>query len=337
MEGPDHAASLEPEEFGNLVTAVREVEEALGRGDHRYLSQGELINKENLAKSIVAAADLNEGTVIKLSDLDVKSPGQGLSPQKIDDLVGLTLQRDMKKDDYFFDSDLQLNRIEPRDYSFRRPWGVPVRYHDFKEYSSTLKPKVWEFHLSYTDMELDPAQYLTICDSIELVVHAPELFANSMLMDLAAADVELRDKSVVETQRVIDLTKSLKKFFPKTQRPLIVANIGGFSMDAPLPREERTQLYENFANSLERLNLNGVELIPQTMAPFPWHFGGQRYQNLFLESDDIHEWCDRLGLRMCLDVSHSMLACNNLNIDFYQFIEVVAPTLHIFTLVMQLD
>ena len=52
-------------------------------------------------------------------------------------------------------------------------------------------------------------------------------------------------------------------------------------MDAPLPREERTQLYENFANSLERLNLNGVELIPQTMAPFPWHFGGQRYQNLF--------------------------------------------------------
>ena len=52
--------------------------------------------------------------LLKLSDLDVKSPGQGLSPQKIDDLVGLTLQRDMKKDDYFFDSDLQLNRIEPR-------------------------------------------------------------------------------------------------------------------------------------------------------------------------------------------------------------------------------
>ena len=76
-------------------------------------------------------------------------------------------------------------------------------------------------------MELDPAQYLTICDSIELVVHAPELFANSMLMDLATADVELRDKSVVETQRVIDLTKSLKKFSQNT-KALIVANIGGF-------------------------------------------------------------------------------------------------------------
>ena len=40
--------------------------------------------------------------------------------------------------------------------------------------------------------------------------------------------------------------------------------------------------YNTFGNSLQELNTEGVEIIPQTMAPFPWHFGGQRYQNLFV-------------------------------------------------------
>ena len=56
MEGPDHAASLEPEEFKTLVAGIREIEAARGRLAERALSQGELINRENLAKSLVAAA-----------------------------------------------------------------------------------------------------------------------------------------------------------------------------------------------------------------------------------------------------------------------------------------
>ena len=53
-------------------------------------------------------------------------------------------------------------------------------------------------------------------------------------------------------------------------------------MDSPLPSSDIPNYYERFSNSLSKLDLAGVELIPQTMAPFPWHFGGQRYQNLFV-------------------------------------------------------
>ncbi|MFX6888206.1 SAF domain-containing protein, partial [Acinetobacter baumannii] len=78
--GPDHAASLEPGEFKALVSGIREVEAARGEKlAERALSQGELINRENLAKSLVAARDLSVGTVISESDIAVKSPGQGLS------------------------------------------------------------------------------------------------------------------------------------------------------------------------------------------------------------------------------------------------------------------
>ena len=106
---------------------------------------------------------------------------------------------------------------------------------------------------------------------------------------------------------------------------MIVANIGGFSMDSPLPAEVITEYYERFARSLGELDMDGVEMIPQTMAPFPWHFGGQRYQNLFVKAEEIAHWCEKLKLRMCFDISHSRLTCNHMGADFYEFSRRIAP------------
>ena len=63
-------------------------------------------------------------------------------------------------------------------------------------------------------------------------------------MDLASPDEEYRQYSVQETQRVIDITRSLKKYFPITERPMIVANVGGFTMDGVLPQEQLDSYYE---------------------------------------------------------------------------------------------
>jgi sialic acid synthase SpsE/sugar phosphate isomerase/epimerase len=325
MEGPDHAASLEPGEFKALVSGIREIEKALGDGSVRTVSQGEMINRENLAKSIVAAVDLEEGTVIESHHLKVRSPGQGLSAQSYELLLGRTLSRRMQEEDYFYPSDLQDGRVEPRPYSFQRPWGVPVRYHDFAEYDSKISPDIFEFHLSYSDLDLDISDFLSSQYSSGFVVHAPELFSGSRLMDLASADEEYRRYSISETQRVIEITRSLKKYFPVTKRPMIVANIGGFTMDELLPVSELQSYYERFSDSLSALDMDGVELIPQTMAPFPWHFGGQRYQNLFLHAEEITYWCDKLNLRMCFDISHSRLMCNEFGLDFYDFAKKIAP------------
>lgn len=325
MEGPDHAASLERDEFKNLVTGIREIEEALGDGLERRLSQGEMINRENLAKSLVAARDLTKGTIIEPEHVNVLSPGQGLSAQCYSQLLGRKVQRDMLQEDYFYPSDLQDARIEPKNYKFNRPWGVPVRYHDFDEYKSKITPDIFEFHLSYSDLDLDIDKFLHGEYKCGFVVHAPELFSKSRLMDLASSSEEYRKFSLGETQRVINITRSLKKYFPATKRPMIVANIGGFTMDEALPSESLVSYYERFADSLSLLDMQGVELIPQTMAPFPWHFGGQRYQNLFVHADECRFWCEKLNLRMCFDISHSRLTSNHFNIDFYEFAEQIAP------------
>lgn len=325
MEGPDHAASLIPKEFKNLISGIREIEKALGKGGDRHLSQGEMINRENLGKSLVAAAPLKKGTILSSTHIKVRSPGQGLSPQKYEELLGRTLTHDMAEEDFFYDSDLSYERVEPRPYRFSRPWGIPVRYHDFEDYAARIEPDLFEFHLSYSDMDLDPARFLKRSYPYDFVVHAPELFAHSMLMDLASPDPAYRKASINETQRVINITRNLKQFFPRSIRPMIVANIGGFTMDEPLSVELIPAYYERFAMSLMDLDMDGIELIPQTMAPFPWHFGGQRYQNLFVKIDEILEWCQKLRLRMCFDISHTRLTCNYLNIDFYDFVKKIAP------------
>ena len=325
MEGPDHAASLTHPELKRLIEGIREIESALGEGNRRVVSQGEMINRENLGKSLVASKDLPKGTVLSTEHIKVCSPGQGLSPQRYEELLGKTLQRDLGSEDFFFASDIGQSRVEPRAYRFQRPWGVPVRYHDFKEYAAKIAPDIWEFHLSYSDMDLQLEAYLAGPYQSNFVVHAPELFAGSKLMDLATPDEAYRQDSIRETQRVIDITQKLKAFFPNTRKPLIVANIGGFTMDAQLPQGVIASYYDRFALSLEQLDMDGVELIPQTMAPFPWHFGGQRFQNIFVKIDEIVQWCDTLKLRMCYDVSHSALTCNHFGYDFYEFSQRIAP------------
>ena len=325
MEGPDHAASLTPVEMKELVFGVKEIQSALGLGKNRVLSQGEIINRENLSKSIVASQYLKKGEIITVEKIKIRSPGQGLNPQQLKKLVGKKVNRDMNVEDFFYNSDIELASIKPRDYTFSRSWGIPVRFHDFKYYNEVINPDLWEFHFSYSDMKLDPKKYLTKQYENDFVVHAPELFSDSHLMDLASPDKNYRKQSITQTQKIIDITKEMKSFFPKTKKPLIIANIGGFTMDKPLPQSEILGYYERFSDSLSRLDCEGVEMIPQTMAPFPWHFGGQRFQNIFVNKEEIVEWCTRLNLRICLDVSHSLLTCNNLKENFYEFCKKVAP------------
>jgi len=163
MEGPDHAASLEFDEFQNLIKGIREIEIAMGDGcsSDRKFSQGEMINRENLGKSLVAAHPLKKGTILQASDIKVLSPGQGLSPQFFESLIGLEIKRELSSEDYFFKSDITNTIQEIRNYKFSHPWGIPVRYHDFKNYQSLISPDMFEFHLSYSDMELNIGDYLS--------------------------------------------------------------------------------------------------------------------------------------------------------------------------------
>ena len=99
MEGPDHKASLEPEELKAMVRAVRNIEKALGDGEKKP-SENEKKNMAAARKSIVAGDDIKEGEIFTTLNLAVKRPGTGLSPLQWDKMIGRRAGRDYKKDDF---------------------------------------------------------------------------------------------------------------------------------------------------------------------------------------------------------------------------------------------
>lgn len=98
MEGPDHKASLEPSELKQMVSAIRNVEEALGR-EEKVVSLSESGNRIVARKSIVAARDIRKGEPLTEENLTVKRPGTGISPMQWESVIGTEACRSFKKDD----------------------------------------------------------------------------------------------------------------------------------------------------------------------------------------------------------------------------------------------
>jgi len=325
LPGNDHKVSLLPEEFAEMVYSIRIIEQTMGTGNEREISQGELMNRENLAKSLISTVEIKKGEKITRDQIEVKSPGQGLQPCYLNDLIGNAAKRDIAKGGYFHVSDLDEEEISPRDYNFNRPFGVPVRYHDYASISAMSNLDFVEFHLSFQDMDVDLKEFFSKTQNMDYAVHAPELFANDHILDLTTLDEKYLDITLTELQRVVGIANALKAYFPTTKKPVIVINAGGFTESEFMPKSERAAAYERIAQNLQTINQDGVELIIQTMPPFPWHFGGQRYHNLFVDPDEIATFCQQYGYRICYDVSHSMMACNYYGWELSAFTKTVAP------------
>lgn len=98
MEGPDHKASLEPDELKALVKAVRNIELSLGDG-RKIPSASEKRNINIARKSIVAGCDITKGTILTEQNLATKRPGDGVSPMKWREVIGTEAVRDFRKDE----------------------------------------------------------------------------------------------------------------------------------------------------------------------------------------------------------------------------------------------
>lgn len=98
LPGPDHKASLEPDELKSMVSAIRNVELALGEG-HKQVSASESKNKTIARKSIVAACPIKQGEAFTEQNLTVKRPGSGLNPMRWLEVIGLKAVRDFEEDE----------------------------------------------------------------------------------------------------------------------------------------------------------------------------------------------------------------------------------------------
>ena len=325
LEGSDHRISLLPDEFRHMVEGIRQTEAAIGIAAPRQVSQGELLNRSNLAKSLIAKRSIAPGEVITDDMLDVKSPGQGMQPNSRGKIIGRRAARAIPAGQFIFPHDFDDSLPAARDYFFDRPWGIPVRYHDWRKLIAQSNPDLVEFHLSYKDLEIDFRDHIDEVLDLDLVVHCPELFAGDHVLDLCATEEDYRLRSVKELQRVIDLARDLKPCFARARKPLVVVNLGGFSEEGHLASAETARRYDSLRRSLDALAVDGVELAPQTMPPFPWHFGGQRFHNVLVDPEPTARLCEERQLRLCLDISHAKLACRHSGVALTEYVAALAP------------
>ena len=99
LPGPDHKASLEPQQLKEMVDAIRHIEQALGNGV-KQISESEQKNISIARKSIVAATYINKGEIFTESNITVKRPGGGISPMKWDEIIGTIASRDYSPDQF---------------------------------------------------------------------------------------------------------------------------------------------------------------------------------------------------------------------------------------------
>lgn len=98
MSGPDHKASLEPNELKELISAIRNVERAMGTREKKP-TESEVRNRSVVRKSIVASKPILKGETFSTENLTTKRPGTGISPMKWNEIIGTIADRDYKEDE----------------------------------------------------------------------------------------------------------------------------------------------------------------------------------------------------------------------------------------------
>jgi sialic acid synthase SpsE/sugar phosphate isomerase/epimerase len=319
MDGPDHAASLEPQGFKKMVRDIRLVTLALGAGEEKYFSRGEILNRETLAKSLVAARRIEPGETITVGMVAVKGPGLGLSPQRYPELVGRTAERAIEVDEPFVEGDLGIKPQLDTEHTLPMQWGFTVRFRDYEELLA-YKPKMLEFH--FTDQDLDD-KYPGQDYDMPLVVHAPEFWERT-LVDLCTSDEKQRRDSIALMQKSIDKAREMAKHFKGT--PKVIVHPGAMTLDQPI--HDNRRLYDNLGKSVEQIEAEGAEMLLENLPPHPWYFGGQWVTNAFMDAAEIRDFIVPRGLSVCFDTSHNKLYCNWAHVDFYEQVQTLLPYAH---------
>ncbi len=317
MEGPDHAASLEPPGLAKLVRDIRNIESALGSEDEKYFTRGEMLNREILGKSLWSRGPIHKGQAVSREMVQVRCPGIGLSPQKIASLVGTMSKRDIPPDEPFLVSDIEDVPEDPEvSLVFRHPYGLVGRPKDIATLAP-LHPGFVEIHLTAEDISHigDMGKY-----GFPIIYHAPE-FWDRNLLDLCSADPGKRKKSVEFIRGVFNSLADAP--LQDGKRIRVVVHPGAMTLDHPTVIRETLQ--NNFYDSLEKIKDPKIEIFLENLPPRPWYFGGQWYTNFFMDAREIASVLRETGASFCYDTSHHKLYCNSARADFLEQVKILKP------------
>lgn len=196
--------------------------------------------------------------------------------------------------------------------------GVKVRKQDLADMLS-FKPKILEFHFSDSDLNLELEQKF----EQRLIVHCYEYFERKLLDIVSLGEtnqVHSQEKTIELIQKAIDKTVELNGLFQG--KPSIIVHPGGYSL-TEINKEEREKMKSSMIKAVEKLDISKVNFLMENMPPYAWFFGGRWHSNVFLDANDMNDYCKELNLKVCYDLCHAQLYCNTKQISLIDQLKII--------------
>ncbi|KAF6246739.1 hypothetical protein C6990_06360 [Nitrosopumilus sp. b3] len=196
--------------------------------------------------------------------------------------------------------------------------GMKVRKQDLDD-MLLFKPKILEFHFSDSDLNLELEQKF----EQRLIVHCYEYFERKLLDIVSLGEtnqIHSQEKTIELIQKAIDKTVKLSEQFQG--RPSIIVHPGGYSL-TEISRENKEKVKTSITKAVEKLDISKVNFLMENMPPYAWFFGGRWNSNVFLDANDMNQYCKELNLKVCYDLCHAQLYCNTKQISLIDQLNII--------------
>ena len=197
--------------------------------------------------------------------------------------------------------------------------GMKTRKRDLDDMLK-FNPKILEFHFSDSDLNLELEKNF----EQELIVHCFEYF-DRKLLDIVSLEetnqIHSREKSLEYIQKAIDKTILLNEQF-QGKTPTIVVHPGGYSLNT-LTESKIEKMKDMTVDSVNQLDFKNVNFLLENMPPYAWFFGGRWHSNVFLDANDMSQYCKDLDLKVCYDLCHAQLYCNTKQMSLIDQLKII--------------
>lgn len=306
-DGLDHTTSSTPDEF-KVMCLFSVNMNAIGSGNvKRVPNQGELLNRQNLGRSFFLNKPIKSGEVIKLEDLDYRSPNVGLGVLEIDEYLGKPIYQDSTSGTVLtkslFAGKTSNLPAEVLEFSRSKKLSLPIRLHDYEFFEKKFPINSYEFHLSYKEI-LKDIDVTIFSNANEYSIHLPDYISSTKLMDPFSSDQDQRKLSHEILEKTVKLAMELQEITGK-----LVPVVGSFS----IVHENLEKFYEGHGKLIEKIIERNVMIMLQWLPPIAWYFGGSVQLNVMNQVRDM-QFINKFKIPVCMDVCHLFMGR-----DYYEF------------------
>lgn len=301
-KGLDHSSSSSPKDFKRMIKIINNLDIALeGNNFKREPNQGELLNKQNLGRSLYAKDDFFKGQPITIDDFMLLSPNVGITPQKLKTINSNILTNDLAKGSPLLESSLVDNSIAFKesdvDMANKYIISLPVRLHDYTPINNKFGLNCYEFHLSFGEVLNQQLAAKNYHPTKKYSIHLPDYISSTHLIDPFSENEDIANQSITILDKVANFASDLQQH-TSSEVPIV----GSFSV-SHLPKED---FYQRCSALVDSFKTKSCSLYPQWLPPIAWYFGGSVDLTLFNSDEDIFH-LEKQNLRICFDVCHFLM------------------------------